>query len=158
MRVFSSLCFRFCSENAIFYAEADDYRRAPGPSYRMLKAKRLYERYISDKAQLQVNVPSAVAREITAVLQRDGDGAAGIAASMRSNVAARPATAAGAGGSVSTSNSDRPVVELTASSPLLFIVAQREIFLLIAADSLKPFLDSQPYRNYKQACQAKVTW
>lgn len=151
MRLFP--VFSFCSENAIFFAEADDYRRAPGPSYRVLKAKRLYERYISDNAQLQVNVPSWVARELTTILARDGAGAAGI--SVKSGgppTLQRPSSAAS--GSIAGA---APAVDLTASSPLLYIAAQREIFLLMLNDSLKPWMDSQPWRNYKQSCQAKIT-
>jgi hypothetical protein len=140
------LC-RFCAENASFYVEADDYRRCPGPSYRILRAKRLYERYISETAQLQVNVPSWVARELTAILQRDGGGAGAIAAPQRAaSLTARPSSAAIGG--------DRS--DLTASSPLLYIAAQREIFLLILNDSLKPFMESQPWKNYCAQCQAKI--
>lgn len=143
----------FCAENAAFYVEADDYRHCPGPSYRVLRAKRLYDRYISDTASLQVNVPSSMARELTTILQRDGVGAAAITAnpassqSRATSLAARPSSAA--------PNGER--VDLTASSPLLFIAAQREIFLLILNDSMKPFLDSQPFKTYRSTvCQAKV--
>ena len=138
--------FSFCSENASFYIESDDYRRCPGPSYRILKAKRLFERYISDTAELQVNVPSGMAREITAILQRDGAGAGAINVTRTASIATRPSSA--------TVGGDK--VELTASSSLLFVAAQREIFLLMHNDSMTGFLASQTFKNYRALCQAKV--
>lgn len=126
--------------------DADDYRRCPGPTYRTLRAHRLYDHYISEHAQLQVNVPSGVARELTAALAADAQVAAAAAASTARKSQASRGSAAG--------GSDR--VELLPSSALLFIVAQREIFLLMLNDSLKPFTESQPYRNYKAICGAKI--
>jgi hypothetical protein len=129
---------RFCAENLSFYLEADDYRRALGPIYRILKARRLYDRYISSTAQLQVNVPSLMARELTAILSA----ATNISAKGATpSVSAIPTTAAG---------------DVTASSPMLYIAAQREIFLLILNDSVKPYMSSAPWKEFKAICRAKV--
>jgi hypothetical protein len=137
---------RFCAENAAFYIEADDYRRCPGPLYRILRAKRLYERYISDKAQLQVNVPSWVARELTGILSSNGGASSSAVPPMirHQSVSARP----------SALTSERS--ELTASSPLLYIAAQREVYLLMLNDNMKPYLLSQPWKNYRAICQSKA--
>lgn len=143
---------RFCGENAEFFVEADDHRRCPGPAYRILRAKRLYMRYISETAQLQVNVPSWVARELKMILQRDGVGAGAIAPSQAQAQPVQPVRPMTSRPSVVVDRSD-----VTASSPLLFIAAQREIFLLIRSDNLKPFLHgSEPWKAYKAVCQARM--
>ena len=154
--LFLTVLLLIVSCTCVCSVEANDYRQAPGPSYRILKAKRLYDRYISAHAQLQVNVPSWVARELTAILTRDGGGAASLVGQ-----GGTPGAAAGAAASAPTppgGPAGSLPSDLTASSPLLFIAAQREIFLLILNDSLKPFMESQPWRNYKLSCQAKVTY
>jgi len=179
---------RFCSENAVFYAEADDYRRLPGgPAYRALRARRIYDKYIDKRAKLQVNLRSEVAKELNAVL---GPSAAAAhpggtvsvpglsrppstlhspSSQSRGGV---PSSAAAAAPSGSHSSLMPPRSALPARSPsgmaaaasaaslgsaMLVVPAQREIFLLIQADSHKPFIESQPFKNYKQACQAKIT-
>ena len=100
-------------------------------------------------------MPSWVARELTTILARDGAGAAGIA--LKPPSLARPSSAASGSIAGANASGSAPLVDLTASSPLLYIAAQREIFLLILNDSLKPWMESQPWRNYKQSCQAKIT-
>jgi hypothetical protein len=161
----SFLIERYCSENFLFTLDCDDHRATPGPTYRALRARRLFEKYIPAKAELQVNVPSWMAKELTAVLGAGSEGATAVSlgtASARPSVAAapgRPSVAAAngaAGAAASVGSGSGSVSGLSASSPLLFIAAQREIFLLMEKDTLKPFTESQLFKNYRQACQAKI--
>jgi len=151
---------RFCVENLSFYLESDDYRRSPGVGYRVLRAQRLYDRYISDTAELQVNVPSGVARELTSVLKPHLLQAIPLTARSRPVSAIydqRSSAASNSSSSSASSTSPSDVPQLPSpSDPLLFIVAQREIFLLLLNDGMKPFLTSQHYKNYKKACGAKL--
>jgi hypothetical protein len=153
--VYVSVC-RICSENLVFFLDADDYRRCVGSSYRLLKASRLFEKYIGESAEMQVNLPSAVTRDIEnsmsvvhmeqSVIENQHEPSVSSAAPLlHRQMSAR---------SSSLATSQPPI---DARSHHVFIAAQREVFFLLQTDGLKPFLNSTQFKQYKQQEQFNDT-
>ncbi|TYZ69046.1 hypothetical protein PybrP1_006581 [[Pythium] brassicae (nom. inval.)] len=58
----------FCTESIYFWLDCNEFKDIPHKSYLKLRAQKIYRKYISGQAKLQVNVESAIIREIVAHL------------------------------------------------------------------------------------------
>ncbi len=109
------------------HAEADDYPHCPGPSYRRIKARRVFARYISQQADMQVNIPSSLTLQVAHDLGVSDLLATPVTPYMLQQLSAK----------------DPTVTEL-----VVFADSQREVFKLMHVDSLQPFLQSEFFLSY----------
>lgn len=58
----------FCTESIYFWLDCNEFKDIPHKSYLKLRAQKIYRKYISGQAKLQVNVESAIIKDIVAHL------------------------------------------------------------------------------------------
>jgi hypothetical protein len=54
----------YCAENLFFWMDAENYSNVPGADYRRSTAKRIFRKYISTEAKLQLNISDVIAEQI----------------------------------------------------------------------------------------------
>ena len=64
-KFFKEFCLRiFCHENILFWLDAEYYKNLPGSDYMKRTAIKIFNKYISDTARLQINISSSTKAEI----------------------------------------------------------------------------------------------
>lgn len=56
--------YSFCTESIYFWLDCNEYKDIPHRSYLKLRAQKIFRKYIAGNAKLQVNLESALIRDI----------------------------------------------------------------------------------------------
>lgn len=63
-----------CSENVLFWLDAENYANLPGSDYMKRVAQKIFKKYIEDESTMQINVSYSTKREIMTNLDRSSRG------------------------------------------------------------------------------------
>ena len=59
----------FCTESIYFWLDCNEYKDIPHKNYLKLRAQKIFRKYISQNAKLQVNIEATLTKEVVANLE-----------------------------------------------------------------------------------------